>query len=943
MAGSGGRKTPLAASGRRSTQGLANRNRLSTGQLLSKSRTTSMHVSESRSRLSSSAFKFQYKRLDSDLSDSSFGSAGITQIYERQKSFGSSSQNMMPPPVPGKLGHGRMPSFSGAASLRSSSPALTDLSFATREGTRLNRSRAQGHQASQLFWEVESRVWMLLGPFGYLGGMSFTEEEAIAPRHLCTLASPLELLPSVLRNTGVSLTVQCLKRMQEEAKVPEIRAPDVDIRFKAYRGSPMTGVSVKGVSRLASDMRSSMKILYERQLALRTEETSAQQASQVYEDLASKIFAPFADDDVLAQSRQLRAEVYLANACEWTSSRNFQEAFRCACLGLSCLVTTDTEYEDHSVPLDIMLASFTLEAALRSNLIDDNAKASPASLNWHLQLMWTWRMCQVFFPVSTDGRTLTVWGAHPMIPPLVRFIHETRPSSEAADNAWLTDLLENTLMPSTKQALGRRASTVDSMVPLVRALQDVLKNPQDHVAVMCPRSFLKTILGEQAWYSDQGKDTRSYRSKGRVYVGGLIMGMSNDDAAIRKTGGGDSGMLNIPDFKAVRLPAEWTIWKVACGYRHTALITTTGLLLTFGHGETGRLGHGDENSLDQPRVVDFFRNHDKAVISVGCGREHTMAVTAAGQLYSWGWGECGRLGIGETGVMADPQHVAELERLEMRALSVACGREHSLVIVEGGRLLACGAGYEGRLGLGHFDDAPVPAVVKSGAMDHENIILASAGDMHTAVVGESGMVYTWGFGASGALGTGKLETSPNPEPVTALLTDFPDAVKATAVACGSYHTIVLAESGEVFSFGDGFNGQLGLDDQGDTETQKTAIPRKVVINHDPSLRAQFISCGPFASSAVGTDGHLYWWGSSEGEAEDAAKVLLPSKVDFSTSAPKFQSVSLGGYHTVATTELEEAFSNDLVEASPGTGMASLSESLLDVHDIDDDISFIQQF
>ena len=46
----------------------------------------------------------------------------------------------------------------------------------------------------------------------------------------------------------------------------------------------------------------------------------------------------------------------------------------------------------------------------------------------------------------------------------------------------------------------------------------------------------------------------------------------------------------------ISLPSEWCVRMVACGYRHTALVTTCGLLLTCGHGETGRLGHGELGS-----------------------------------------------------------------------------------------------------------------------------------------------------------------------------------------------------------------------------------------------------------------------------------------------------------------------------------------------------------
>lgn len=42
--------------------------------------------------------------------------------------------------------------------------------------------------------------------------------------------------------------------------------------------------------------------------------------------------------------------------------------------------------------------------------------------------------------------------------------------------------------------------------------------------------------------------------------------------------------------------------QVACGFRHSALVTASGLVLTIGHGETGRLGHGDEEDALEPKV-----------------------------------------------------------------------------------------------------------------------------------------------------------------------------------------------------------------------------------------------------------------------------------------------------------------------------------------------------
>jgi alpha-tubulin suppressor-like RCC1 family protein len=75
------------------------------------------------------------------------------------------------------------------------------------------------------------------------------------------------------------------------------------------------------------------------------------------------------------------------------------------------------------------------------------------------------------------------------------------------------------------------------------------------------------------------------------------------------------------------------IWKVACGFRHTALISSTGQLYTFGHGECGRLGLGDEYSYSAPQLVTKLAMQGVRCIEVACGREHSMAVGVGGSLY----------------------------------------------------------------------------------------------------------------------------------------------------------------------------------------------------------------------------------------------------------------------------------------------------------------------
>ncbi|KAL6031055.1 hypothetical protein STEG23_030893 [Scotinomys teguina] len=71
------------------------------------------------------------------------------------------------------------------------------------------------------------------------------------------------------------------------------------------------------------------------------------------------------------------------------------------------------------------------------------------------------------------------------------------------------------------------------------------------------------------------------------------------------------------------LPMGSDAVKASCGSRHTAVVTRTGELYSWGWGKYGQLGHKDRSSLDRPCRVEYFAEKQLEVRAVTCGPWNT--------------------------------------------------------------------------------------------------------------------------------------------------------------------------------------------------------------------------------------------------------------------------------------------------------------------------------
>ncbi|KAK9110447.1 hypothetical protein Sjap_018507 [Stephania japonica] len=231
--------------------------------------------------------------------------------------------------------------------------------------------------------------------------------------------------------------------------------------------------------------------------------------------------------------------------------------------------------------------------------------------------------------------------------------------------------------------------------------------------------------------------------------------------------------------------------SVTCGTWHTALVTSTGQLFTFGDGTFGVLGHGNRESVAYPKEVESLMG--LKTIAVACGVWHTAAVVevipgqsgthvSTGKLFTWGDGDKNRLGHGDKEPRLKPTCVPSL--IDYNFHKIACGHSMTVGLTTSGRVFTMGSTVYGQLGNPN-SDGKLPCLVEGNLID-EAVEEIACGAYHVAVLTSRNEVYTWGKGANGRLGHGDIEDRKAPALVEALKDRH-----TKYIACGSNYTAAI--------------------------------------------------------------------------------------------------------------------------------------------------------
>ncbi|XP_030505585.1 ultraviolet-B receptor UVR8 isoform X1 [Cannabis sativa] len=128
--------------------------------------------------------------------------------------------------------------------------------------------------------------------------------------------------------------------------------------------------------------------------------------------------------------------------------------------------------------------------------------------------------------------------------------------------------------------------------------------------------------------------------------------------------------------------------KATLGWNHALLLTGNGEACILGGNRHGVLSRPDkvsalENMQDSNDLLEEVPGLDgEKVVDIAAGSEHSALITEKGVVKTWGWGEHGQLGLGNTVDQTSPQPVTLYNEVPTEAVTskVYCGSGFTIVI-----------------------------------------------------------------------------------------------------------------------------------------------------------------------------------------------------------------------------------------------------------------------
>ena len=351
------------------------------------------------------------------------------------------------------------------------------------------------------------------------------------------------------------------------------------------------------------------------------------------------------------------------------------------------------------------------------------------------------------------------------------------------------------------------------------------------------------------------------------------------DNAIGRLGDGTTTNRSSPGTTA----GGGTNWKqVACGVQHAAAVKTDGTLWAWGNNGSGQLGDGTTTNRSSPGTTAGGGTNWR---QAACGNSHTAAIKTDGTLWTWGNNGNGQLGVGTTTSRSSPGTTAGGGT---NWKQVSCGDGHTAAIKTDGTLWTWGNNGSGRLGDGTTINRSSPVTTVGGGTNWKQV---AGGAIHTTAVKTDGTLWAWGNNGSGQLGTGNTVSRSSPGTTAGGGTNWKQ------VACGVQHAAAVKTDGTLWAWGNNGSGQLG-----DGTTTNRSSPGTTAGG---GTNWKQVASGGAHTAAIKTDGTLWTWGNNfNGQLGVGTTTSRTSPGTTAGGGTNWRQAACGNNHAAAISESE---------------------------------------
>jgi alpha-tubulin suppressor-like RCC1 family protein len=378
------------------------------------------------------------------------------------------------------------------------------------------------------------------------------------------------------------------------------------------------------------------------------------------------------------------------------------------------------------------------------------------------------------------------------------------------------------------------------------------------------------------------------------------------------------------------------IVQVDAGVGHSLLLADDGSVFSFGINSATGLGTTSGNTI-VATPIDTTNLGGRKITQVAAGSYSSLILAEDGSVFAFGLNSYGQLGTNDNVPRSVATPIDAVNLGGRKITQVAASNAHSLLLADDGTVFSFGNNFWGQLGLGTTGPTtgvPAPTPIVTTNLGGRKITQVAAGNTHSLLLADDGAVFSIGSNLEGATGLGTPAGSFTRTTVaTPILTTNLGGRKITQVAAGGDLSLLLAEDGSVFSFGQNDTGQLGLG----TEDNHVSVATPINTTNLGSLKITQIAAGHSYSLILAENGNVFAFGANHNHELGVVgpqQLLVATPIDTTNLGGRtVTQISAGDQHSLLIAELPGDFNHDgIVDAADyvvwrkGIGIAPTQEN-----------------